>query len=315
MERQYPQVTVVVVHHNTPDYLHSSLKRIDAAMDGLNFEIVVVDNGSVGNGKPGLKPGGNLRMVYNRENRGFAVAANQGAAFASSPYLLFLNSEVKLTEGCVSSLVRVLESNPGLAAVAPLGLGLEGTERFPGMKFLNPFNHAAALLGLPAKGPLAREWPFRRAPLAEVDWITASTMLTRRQAFRDACGFDEHYFFFEEDEDLCWRLRRRGYGVAVFSGVRVFDPGGITTAQVGIWPVAELYRGQKRFMRRRGGRVAALLYSVNVSVALSLKAVASWLSPALRWRSGVRMAPGELSLALRTLWRGEHGAHRYWVGR
>ncbi|MBC8293612.1 MAG: glycosyltransferase family 2 protein [Proteobacteria bacterium] len=296
-----PRVTVVVVHHNTPDYLHSCLRRVDEALGDLACEVVVVDNGSQGNGRPGIRSGGRLRVISNRENRGFAVAANQGAFAAGGEYLLFLNSEVKLTPRSVPELLAVLERNPGLAAVAPLAIGLEGRSRFPGMKFLNPWNHAASLIGLGGIAALSREWQVQGRGLTEVDWISASTMLMRRRAFEGACGFDEHYFFYEEDEDLCWRLARQGHRVAVWGATRVFDPGGVSAAISGDWPVAEFYRGQLRFVRRRWGRLGLLGYRGCIAFALLAKLLLRWVMPIRGWRKGTGMDRRQLALALRTV--------------
>ncbi|HIL13598.1 MAG TPA: glycosyltransferase family 2 protein [Deltaproteobacteria bacterium] len=296
-----PRVTVVVVHHNTPDYLHSCLRRVDEALGDLACEVVVVDNGSQGNGRPGIRSGGRLRVISNRENRGFAAAANQGAFAAAGEYLLFLNSEVKLTPRSVPALLAVLERNPGLAAVAPLAIGLEGRPRFPGMKFLNPWNHAASLIGLGGVAVLSRECQAQGGHLTEVDWISASTMLMRRRAFEGACGFDEHYFFYEEDEDLCWRLARQGHRVAVWGGTRVFDPGGVSTALSGDWPVAEFYLGQLRFVRRRWGRIGLLGYRGCMAFVLLAKLLLRWVMPRRSWRKGASMGRGQLALALRTV--------------
>ena len=294
-----PAVSVIVVHWNTPQLLTRCLTSIDAAADGMPFEIVVVDNGSKGVGKPDLRARKGLCVLRNDRNRGFAAAANQAAAAARAELLLFLNTDVELSPGSIAALARELARDGRLAAIAPIGIAADGSPRFPGMHFLNAVNHSVALLGLPERGPLARRWRWRGSEgVVEVDWLRASTLLVRARVFRSVAGFDESYFFYEEDEDLCWRLARRGHSVSVAAGVHVYDPGGGSTAGAGSWPAASLYRGQLRFLARRSGPLNVLVYRFSVSAALLVKAMRARL--ASRERDG--RPPVPTKELLRSLW-------------
>ena len=129
-------------------------------------------------------------------------------------------------------------------------------------------------------------------------WVRASTMVVRRDVFAAAGGFDEGFFFYEEDEDLCWRLARRGYRSAVAENVTVKDLGGASTElakRIDDWPTVELYTGQLRFVRRRLGRTGVAAYKLSMSCALALKIAAA----VLRMR---RRAMREYLLVLRLLW-------------
>jgi len=126
-------------------------------------------------------------------------------------------------------------------------------------------------------------------PVRDVPWARASTLLVRRDVFLSIGGFDEGFFFYEEDEDLCWRMRRRGYRIGVVDSVRVRDVGGASAALAGDWPAVELYRGQLRFVRRRFGRGGEALYRMSVSVALAAKLT-------------LGRARREQVLALKSLW-------------
>jgi len=253
-------------------------------MGELAYEVIVVDNGSSVDWKHQLPRFDDATVLTNASNRGFAAAANQGAARARGDLLLFLNTDVLLEPGCVVDLVALLRENREFAALAATAVGEGGCRRPPGFNFLTPVNHAGEMLGLTRLG-LRRFCVFERsrgqvrrclsagddADLQDADWVRASTLLVRVEAFRSICGFDEGYFFYEEDEDLCWRLRRRGYAVAECSSVSVADPGGGSATGVREWAVVSLYAGQQRFVYRRGGVLALFAYRVCVTLALLAK--------------------------------------------
>ena len=301
-----PRVSVVIVHWNTPELLDSCLHHLEASCEDMEMETLVVDNNSEDSGRLHLKEKPGLKIIRNSRNRGFAAAANQGAAMARGELLLFLNTEVSLPASSLSHLVSILTSYPELVAVAPVRISSHGRE-FPGMRFLNPLNQAASLLGLGGHGWLARRWPHvssaGRKPV-EVDWLRASTLLIRRRQFADMCGFDEGYFFYGEDEDLCWRLALQGYRVAACAHLAVVDPGGASVRLAGQeWGARELCRGQMRFVRRRAGRLALLLFRLSTAVALAIKLAFTWLSSEPKRRKG-QFSQRQMVVMIRSLWSG-----------
>ncbi len=290
------RVSVVLVHWNTPDLTARALAAIEGACAGVPYEVLVVDNGSTMGPPVGEGDDRVVRWIRNARNRGFAAAANQGAAIARGEYLLFLNSDAVLRRGSVERLLEAFECDRGIAALAPTAQGIAGP-RSPAMRFLGPLDQSAALLGWRSRrlvGEVAAVTQDRS--VIEVDWVCGSTMLAQTRAVRSVCGFDEGYFFYEEDEDLCWRLRRRGWRIAWLRSVEVDDPGGCSTQLAGDWPLEQLYRGQIRFLRRRAGRLAVGLFRIAVSVALVAK---------LAYRVGRRRQAAvsrDWTIALATLW-------------
>jgi N-acetylglucosaminyl-diphospho-decaprenol L-rhamnosyltransferase len=284
-----PRLSVVVVAHNTPALIRACIERLPAAVGQHSFEVTVVDNGS----RPALRveSAPEMTVLVCEKNVGFARAANLGAAAARGELLLFLNSDVLLTPASIATLVDRLEHHEQLAAIAPLGIGDRGQPRSPGSRFLTPLAQAAGLVGLSSRAGASSSY-CPCSGLVDVEWLRASTLLVRARLFRALCGFDEGYFFYEEDEDLGWRLRRRGHRLAVDTGVSVGDPGGVTTSLAGSWTVAELYTGQRRFVRSRYGALGELVYRLAVSAALAAKLAA-----------GRRLDRAAAVGILRSLWR------------
>jgi GT2 family glycosyltransferase len=283
--RPVPEVTIVVIHHGDRELLRCCLHDLDAIRPEASFELVVVDNDgpspSAASRTPVLQAAPPVHWIRNPRNLGFAVAANQGAAFASAPLLLFLNTDARLPVGGLRQMLDTMQADPGLAAVAPMtvpfGVGSSGARRprDPRRRFLGPFSQAAGMLGIcrgrRSGGGRCTGGAHRHVEVVGPFWLEACALVVRRAALRSVAGFDEGYFFYEEDEDLCWRLQSRGYRLAVCAGVHVEHEGGASARGAGGWPVRELYRGQARFVERRCGALSGLAYRVSVTLAALIK--------------------------------------------
>lgn len=265
-----PLLSVIIPHRDTPDALDRCIDAVVRSCAGVAHELCVVDNASRPASRPRQVADCTFRVVSNDSNRGFAVACNQGAAVAGGRYLLFLNSDVEVVPGSIAHLIAALDRDPGLAAVAPLhSRGRERVES-PARRWLGPFAQALALVG--ATGARA-PWPFLGCGVVPVPWVSAAALLVRARTFRLVGGFDERYFFYEEDEDLGWRFARRGHRVAVCRGTAVRHEGGLSANAAGAWPVLSLYAGQARFVRRRFGVGGECLYRATTFAAVAAKAL------------------------------------------
>lgn len=262
-------VSVIIPHRNTPDALDRCVEAVVGCCTEIGYELIVVDNGSDAGSRatPALVRSG--RVLRNTRNRGFAAACNQAAAAASGRYLLFLNSDVEVGASTVSRMVEELERDPGLAGIAPLQRDSCGHAESPARAWLGPLAQALALLGYArARAPhSASEATIDGAP-----WVNAAALLVRSRVFRLIGGFDEGYFFYEEDEDLGWRFARRGYRMTVCRNETVEHHGGLSADVAGAWPVLALYAGQSRFVRRRCGVGGEWLYRASTLVAIAIKA-------------------------------------------
>lgn len=262
-------VTVVIPHRNTPAALDRCVRSLRHHSSGLEHEILLVDNGSDVCSMPRLEIGSHVRVLHNASNRGFAAACNQAATLARGEYLLFLNSDVELDPGALTRMVRTLDGDPSIAAVAPLQRGSGGSAESPARSWLGPMTQARALLGdVRARAPHPIAW----SALAGASWVAATALLVRARVFHLVGGFDEDYFFYEEDEDFGWRLVRRGYRIAVCRDASVLHDGGLSASAAGAWPVLALYAGQVRFVRRRWGLVGECLYRLTTCAAIAVKA-------------------------------------------
>lgn len=208
-----PDISVIIVNHNAAPYVRGAIASLKAATV-RSFETIVMDNSD----GPTDDCGADIhRMV---ENRGFGTACNQGAALASGELLLFLNPDSELQPGALDAVCRMLEEseNAGLAGIRTI---LPDGSFEPGCLrgFPTPARAAAYYLGLERLFPQNRlcggyhmTW-LDREKNHEVDSVSGSFMLLRRSLFEELGGFDEDYFMYGEDMDLCLRIRERGLRV------------------------------------------------------------------------------------------------------
>lgn len=270
-------VTAIVVSYNTRDDLRRCLASIrDHA--GLPCAVVVVDNASAdGSADMAAAEFPTARLIRNRENVGFARANNQGLREAATPYVLVLNSDAELTPGALRAMAERLEARPRVGAVGPRTVGSDGTVQVsfgPTLRPLAEWRQRRLVRGVARRDPDALREATRRAAVEhEPDWVSASCLLGRKQALDEIGGFDEGFFLYEEDVDLCVRLRRAGWGIVFTPAATVVhhlgrsmqgDPG-----RAGL----EYHRSHVRFYRKHNG--AALTAALRLF--LGVKASLGWL--------------------------------------
>lgn len=267
------RVAPVIINYNTREDLRRCLRSLEEKLGRL--PVVVVDNGSTDGSREMVRgefPW--VRVVENPSNPGYASACNLGIRMTGEPYVFILNSDVEFIQGGLEELLAYLEGHPRVGALGPLVLNGDGSfqmscRRFPSMLenvvhgFLgelwpeNPFTRSYQMKGL------ARERP------CEVDWVSGAAMLLRREAAERVGGFDDSYFMYVEDVDICWRLRRAGYVVVFHPAFRLVHHIGRTSAQQSTRMLYEHHRSMFIFFRRRypGWKGWALTPPVLVGLA------------------------------------------------
>jgi len=224
-----PMYAAVLVNYNGGAELERALRSISDELTGHPWEGVVVDNASTdGSARLADAWGAHVRVIPNNENVGFARGVNQGLAATTAPYVLIMNPDCRLMAGAIGTLRAVLDVHAQCAIVGPRILNPDGSVQ--GSARGDP-DMLTGLFG--RTGLLRRVMPFlpiaRRNVVVDeairsgqessaVDWLSGACMLARRDALAAVNGFDERFFLYWEDADLCRRLRARGYHVRYVPG-------------------------------------------------------------------------------------------------
>jgi N-acetylglucosaminyl-diphospho-decaprenol L-rhamnosyltransferase len=213
-----PRVSVIVVSYNSADWLRRCLPSVIEHAGCVGLEIVVVDSGSTDDTAEVASQATHTRLLR-CENRGFAYANNRALLTVDSEWILFLNPDTEIVEGTLGDLVATMQRRPGVGVV---GVRQETGERelYPTIRrFPTASRYVFEALG-------SERFPFRASCLGEreldvrvyqrevsCDWMTGSFLLARREALLGAGFFDERFFLYCEEADLCLRIRQAGWEI------------------------------------------------------------------------------------------------------
>ena len=280
------EVGAVIVNYNAGEHLVECVRSLRA--DGVD-EIVVVDNESA-DGSPdrltAAEPGAVVLAMG--ANLGFGTAANRGVAATRSPFVLVMNPDTVVEPGTVKVLAEALRRDPSVAIVAPSVHNLDGSvypsaRTFPDM--VDALGHAFIGFVRPGNRFTRRykmlDWDHATA--RDVDWVSGTCMLVRRDAFDALGGFDERYFMYVEDVDLCWRAWRAGWRVRYEPGGRLVHVIGVSSELAPYRMIAAHHRSLLRFSVKTARGPRRLLLPV-VAVGLAVRTLLAWLQRLARNR-------------------------------
>jgi N-acetylglucosaminyl-diphospho-decaprenol L-rhamnosyltransferase len=277
-------ISAVLVSYNVRDLLLRCIASLKA--DGVT-DIVVVDNDSRdGSADAVAAREPDVRLVRLQDNIGFGPGVNRAVAETSTPYVLVTTPDVYVEPGSTKALQAVLDEHPDVGFVAPRidtpdGVLYPSVRRLPnlvdatGHAFLhfvwrsNPFSRRYMML----------DWDHGTA--ADVDWVACTHFLVRREAWDAIGGFDEQFFMFLEDVDLCSRLRDAGWRIRYEPAAVVQHEISASADQTPYRMIAEHHRSIYRFNRKRlHGAQRALL--PLIAAGLAVRTVLAWVQRAIR---------------------------------
>jgi GT2 family glycosyltransferase len=219
-------ICVIVVSHNGKRWLDSALTSLFEHSGGLDLDVVVVDNGSDGSAEYAEDRFQGVRALR-CPNRGFGHANNRALETANARYVLFLNPDTEVLEGDLSLLTTALDNQPGIALVGVRQLRDDGSlapsiRRFPSARHM-----LAEALGVEKIPGVRRVLGERELDMRQYDrvrpcdWTSGSFMLARQAALESTGWFDERFFLYSEETDLCWRLKRAGWEIVHMPGMTI----------------------------------------------------------------------------------------------
>jgi hypothetical protein len=270
-------LSVVIITRNTKDLLRNLLKSIEADTSLKPFlrEVIIIDNFSTdGSNAIVHKEFPWVFLVKNDRNKGFAAAANIGITCAEGNYIFFLNSDTMLIEGEVATMVQFMEENPAAGICGPQ-LVYEDMrpqrsyahipsllfEIFPRslLELLFPAKYSTKSPSNDSRSPRPSSFVPRPSAFFDVPSLIGAAIVVRRKLLNDLGGFDERFFFFLEETDLCVRAREIGASVVFLPHVKVIHLQGKTVRRQWIKGRIQYNISLYKFIRKHH---AALYYSI-----------------------------------------------------
>jgi GT2 family glycosyltransferase len=247
-------MAVCIVNYNTCELLRSCLESVSSSNgDG----IWVVDNHSSDGSQEMVRSEFPVvELVETENNLGYGAAADLAISLSNAPYILLLNSDTILQSGALEKLSDYLDKNPGVGIVGPRIINPDGTLQpscFPMPTPLQIFLDISHLNRVINQIPFVREKNYRtwsHAFSKAVPWVQGAALAIRREAYYRVGGFDEAFFMYYEEVDLCYRMLNAGWEVHFSPVTEVTHIGAASTNQLWVKMEIQYYRSLALFYHK-----------------------------------------------------------------
>jgi hypothetical protein len=265
-------LAIIVVSYNVRDLLRECLRGL------AGQRVIVVDNASTdGSAEMARTEFPHVSLITNSTNRGFAAACNQGIMASTDEFVLVLNPDTQVTGHALSILLGAMHSDPLVGACGPRILNTDGSlqpscRRFPSLGRL-----ALDELGLGKLFPRSRFFAAYRMTWwahderREVEQLVGAALLLRRKALDEAGLFDERFFMYFEEVDLCYRLRQRGWKIVFVPEATATHHGGASAKQQPEAMALARYHSMFEFYRKHYPRWQLPVLKCAVSLGALLR--------------------------------------------
>ncbi len=217
------QLSVVIVSWNTATTTLTCINKVKKYLKKLNPQIIIVDNHSTDSTLSLLRKVTDIKLIKNSANLGFSKANNQAVKVATGKYLLFLNSDIKLIDNSIKKMLDFIEKDPTIGAIGPQFLNPDGSSQasvFPPQTIGTAFNHFWL-----KKNTFLKYLPKSQKP--SLVWsLSGGAFLIRKSLFLQLGGWDERYFMYFEDLELCRQIRKINKQIYFFPGCRLIHQHG-----------------------------------------------------------------------------------------
>jgi len=271
-------LTIAIVSYNAKEELAACLESVFASTRLDSYEVIVADNASTDGTVEMLADRfPRVRIIASPDNLGFGRASNLCWHEAKSSLVLFLNSDTVVSDRALDRLVELARNRPEAGAIGPRLLYPDGEVQMsfgamPGIasEILQKLWNTGYARG---KGPLRGAVRKRYSRERAVDWVSGACLLTRRDTLETVSGFDENFFLYSEDVDLCARIRATGAQIIFTPEVEIVHLVGRSVSKNRDRVVYESHRSRIYFYEKHHRTLEVLLLKLYMTVKAGVLAV------------------------------------------
>lgn len=280
------QLSIIIVNYNVKHFLEQCLYSVQAAIKGMEAEVIVIDNSSSDNSLAYLTPRFPwVRFISNQENLGFGRGCNQGLKLSNGKFILFLNPDTIVPEDCFTKCIRFFNTHADAGAV---GIKMiDGSGKFlkeSKRAFPSPLTSLFKLFGLSQLFP--RSKLFSKYHLGhldenennEVDVLAGAFMMIKKEVLEKVGSFDETFFMYGEDVDLSYRIQKSGFKNYYVSDSSIIHFKGESTRKGTMNYVRMFYNAMSIFVRKHYGGGRANIFNFLIHVAIWFRAALTAVS-------------------------------------
>jgi GT2 family glycosyltransferase len=276
-EEYVAEISIMIVTYNPGETIVACLKALPENINGLSVEVIVVDNASQDGTAAhvaGLFP--HVRLLGNLDNPGYGIGNNRGFELSTGRYIVILNPDVVVRTGALDKLIDYLQMHPYVGIVGPRTFDSEQwpvitarheytvgrlLAKYLGLNFIFP----SSVYGIYGSQSLKTDQPL------DVDWLHGSALVIRRDVYEILGGFDENFFLFMEDVDLCIRAKEAGWRVVYLPTAEVEHVGSESVSRYPVARIRSYHISPLYYFRKRGQHSAVRILKAGFIVSLSLK--------------------------------------------
>ena len=292
-------LSVIIVNYNVKYYLEQCLEAVRRASQGLQIEVIVVDNLSTDGSIPYLRERfPEVTFIENKENVGFARANNQAIRMSAGKYVLLLNPDTIVAVHTLNDFIRFMDSHPEAGGAGAYMLRTDGTFAPESRRGLpTPFVAFCKMSGLAALLPQSRVFGryymryLNENEVNEIEIISGACMLLRREALDKVGLLDEDFFMYGEDIDLSYRILKGGYK-NYFLPTRMLHYKGESTEKSSFRYTYTFYQAMRLFFRKHYAHYSFLV-SLPINVAIWVRSFMAYIGNQFKHRK--RRLPEKLS--------------------
>jgi GT2 family glycosyltransferase/lipopolysaccharide/colanic/teichoic acid biosynthesis glycosyltransferase len=288
-QKSTPVLSIIIVNYNVREFLHHALVSLQKAMKGIRGEIVVVDNASDdGSIEMVRRRFPKVHLIASKTNLGFAKANNLGLKQARGKFILLINPDTLVQEDTLQVMIRFFEENPDVGLAGCKIMNPDGTFQLACRRsFPAPWAAFTKMTGLSALFPGSRL--FGRYNLTylspdetyELDAVSGSFMMVRREAYEQVGGLDEDFFMYGEDLDWCFRIQRAGWKNYYVHSTQIIHYKGESTKRSSLNEIRTFYQAMHLFVQKHlsSSLVFAFLIRFAITVSSRIAIIRAFLRP------------------------------------
>jgi len=249
-----PEVSIILVNYNDKPHLQECLLSLEENAQGISFEVIVVDNNSSDGSQEFIEKNySQAKLIRNLKNIGFARANNQGIKESKGEFILFLNTDTLVYPKALEYLLGEMKNDRQVGAAGPTLLRGDNAYQVSFGGRVNFFQELVQKCFLNSYYKLRLKIGQKKR---WVRWLSGACLLTRKEILEDVGFFDENFFIYFEDIDLCFRIRKKGLKLLFLPQARVFHRGGATTLRKKTFSRYEYRKSQLYFYRKHNSSLS-----------------------------------------------------------
>jgi len=252
------QLSVIIVNYNVKQFLKNLIESVLKAVENISYEIIVVDNASSDGSAEEIRNSfPHVKFIANKKNLGFGAANNQALEIAKGEFIVLINPDALVKTNTFDTLIKFFHDNPQTGMAGCKVLNPDGTlqlacrRSFPGV-----WTSFTKIVGLSSLFPKSKYFAkynltyLDENEIHEVDAISGSFMFFRKEVYEKVGGFDNDYFMYGEDLDLCYRVQKAGYKVYYVPTTEIIHYKGESTKRSSLDETVLFYDAMKIFVRK-----------------------------------------------------------------